>query len=395
MHSYSFLYNCKHTGRFGVMEKTDLQGYRAVYREPVVQTYRGHTMIGMPPPSSGGLALAQIFHWMEGYNVTDIAGGTDARWSGELVTRWIDAQNAAFADRNVYVGDADFVDVPVQGLLDRAYTDARREDLSDDYFVIPAPLDAGLPPGAADLRYAVAPPTNENGTTHASISDRDGSLVALTTTIEQGWGSGVVVPGRGFLLNNELTDFQDRGVGEDGLPYANRPEGGKRFRRTALGSDRDTLGGKRPRSSMTPTILLDSAGKPLMATGAPGGSTIIAGTANVVLQSIDLGIGEDRSFPSTDDEMAFLTDQPRVMSQNGATSTCELDLPSDVRRDAEARGCRFTYSSGIALVQSVVVVHPEEQDNGSVLFAGACDSKRQYQGEGVCKAAGLDSVEAV
>jgi gamma-glutamyltranspeptidase/glutathione hydrolase len=381
--------------RFGVMVESDLAGYRAVYREPVVTTYRGYTVLGMPPPSSGGIAMAQMLYWMEGYNIEEIGPeNVEDRWSGELITRWIDAQNAAFADRNLYVGDADFVDVPVQGLVDKSYNDDRRDSIADeDGNIAPWPIEPGVPEGATPGMYASSPPTLENGTTHASVSDKDGTIVAFTTTIEAVWGSGVVVPNRGFLLNNEMTDFQATGSAADGNLYANRPEGGKKPRTTALGADAETMGGKRPRSSMTPTILLDADGRPLMATGAPGGATIIAGTANVVLQAVDFGVGENRTFPATDDEVAEVTDAPRFMSQNGNTATHEVGFAEDypeILDDAIARGCVFgTPSNGIALVQTVVVVPESDGDDGRYVYAGACDSKRQYQGEDVCTASGL------
>ncbi len=242
----------ENTGKYGLMSEADLAGYVAVYRLPIVTSYRGRTLIGMPMPASGGTALAQIFNWMEGFEMPRRRTNFQPReMSAEVLHRFIDAQNAAFADRNLYAADADFADVPTAGLIEKGYTAARREEFSRLVSAASAPIPAGLPAGAS-TRYASAPPTAENGTTHFSVVDRVGTLVAFTTTIEANWGSGVVVPGRGFLLNNELTDFAAVGIdAESGLPFANAPEGGKRPRRTALGTeDAASVGGKRPRSSM-------------------------------------------------------------------------------------------------------------------------------------------------
>ena len=241
----------ENTGKYGLMSQADLAGYAAVYRSPIISTYRGRTLIGMPMPASGGTALAQIFNWLEGFEMPRRRTNFQPReMSAEVLHRFIDAQNAAFADRNMYAADADYADVPTVGLIEKRYAAARREELSRLVSAVPTPIPAGSPAGAS-AHYASAPPSAENGTTHFSVVDRDGTLVAFTTTIEANWGSGVVVPGRGFLLNNELTDFSAVGIDEEtGLPFANAPEGGKRARRTALGADAATVGGKRPRSSM-------------------------------------------------------------------------------------------------------------------------------------------------
>ena len=216
------------------------------------------------------------------------------------------------------------------------------------------------------------------------------------------------MPQRGFLLNNELTDFA--ALGEDpatGLPYANAPEGGKRPRRTALGADASSEGGKRPRSSMSPTIVLNADGSPLLATGSPGGSTIIAATASMLLNTLDLyddGEGVGDGPPRTDAGWQEATLMPRVMSQNGATATAESSLDRGARYVAEARGFNFSTSS-IGLVQTVGIVHELNAETGrkeddamprnrtakrrGMVFVGACDASRQYQGESECLAQGL------
>jgi len=191
----------------------------------------------------------------------------------ENLHRMIDAQNMAFADRNKFIGDADFADVPVEGLLDPKYIRHRRDNFTKPFSAIDTPIPPGNP--TPNPNYAVTFEDLEVGTTHWSIVDEKGNGIAFTSTIEGIMGSNLVVPGRGFLLNNELTDFESYESDENGLPYANAPEGGKKLRRTAVGSDANTYGGKRPRSSMTPTIIFNNTNDEMyLLTGSPGGSSI-------------------------------------------------------------------------------------------------------------------------
>jgi len=202
----------------------------------------------------------------------------DLESSGQLTVeslhRMIDAQNIGFSDRNKFMGDADFVDVPIQELLDKNYIRQRRDSLTKPFSAIGTPIPPGNPaPGKG--KYAVTSEDFEVGTTHWVIVDKQGNGVSFTSTIEENMGSALVVPGRGFLLNNELTDFETFESDGDGTPYANAPEGGKKLRRTALGNDANTYGGKRPRSSMTPTIIFNNTNQEMyLLTGSPGGSSI-------------------------------------------------------------------------------------------------------------------------
>ena len=295
--------------------------------------------------------------------------------------------------------------VPEPGFVSKAYAKARREELSPPFGSAAAPMLAGVPPGAEGFPYASMPEGEENGTTHFSVVDRFGTLIAYTTTIENNWGSGVVVPGRGFLLNNEMTDFSATAVDPStGLPFANRPEGGKRPRRTALGQeDQESLGGKRPRSSMSPTIVVEADGTPLLATGSPGGSTIIAATTSMLVNLLDLFRGEaEHGLPSTDAELSAVTVMGRTMAQNTGSATVEpagLAPPGggggpgstssragdNARWVLEARGFNIS-CSGVGLVQTVMVV---PSSGAPPLLIGACDTTRQYQGESNCLAQGF------
>jgi gamma-glutamyltranspeptidase / glutathione hydrolase len=250
--------------RGGRMTPADLAAYRVVERAPVLGSYRGYRIASMPPPSSGGLTLVQLLQLLEPFDLR--AGGHNAPRTLHLM---VEAMHLAYADRGRYMGDADFVAVPARGLLDPAYVDARRA-LIDPARANPAP-GPGDPfayePAAAVPAPAGAPGEDGPHTTHVTIVDGAGNVVSFTTTIEAVWGSGLVVPGYGFLLNNELTDFD-----------------------FAPGGANQVEPGKRPRSSMTPTIAF-RAGQPAFALGSPGGAAIIATVLQVFLNVVEHGLG--------------------------------------------------------------------------------------------------------
>jgi gamma-glutamyltranspeptidase/glutathione hydrolase len=232
--------------RPGLMELADLAGYRAPRRDPTVITYRGLKVYGMGPPSSGGSTVGEALNILEGY---DLAGMTRT----QALHRYLEASALAFADRGRYLGDPDYVDVPLAGLLSDSFAAERRALIGDTAATKP------VPPGD---------PTDNEGpsTTHLTVADRFGNVVSYTFTIESIGGSGITVPGYGFLLNNELTDFNFT------PGTANSPDGGKR-----------------PRSSMSPTIVT-SAGKPIVAVGSPGGSMIITTVLQILLNDLDFGM---------------------------------------------------------------------------------------------------------
>ncbi len=264
----------------GDITPADLAGYRAVRRDPVCIGYRAYQVCGMPPPTSGGVAVLQMLKLLEPFDI----GGLDplsADWA-HLIS---EAGRLAFADRNLYLADPDFVRVPVEGLLDVGYL-LRRAATIDVGSAI-GKAQPGDPPDKAGLDWAPGQAADLPSTTHLSIVDGAGNVVSMTSSIESQFGSGLFV--RGFLLNNELTDFSFRPV-RDGRTVANRVEPGKR-----------------PRSSMAPILVL-RGGSPALAIGSPGGSRIIGYVARATMAILDNGL----------DPQAAVS-LPHVVNRNGAT----------------------------------------------------------------------------
>ena len=245
----------------GVLSEVDLAIYRVKERPAVCASYRAHEVCGMGPPSSGAIAVGQTLGMLEGYDLS--AGPNDV-----TVRRLIgDASRLAFADRGRYVADSDFVPVPVEGMLDTSYLSERGALLAGDD-ALPE-VAAGNPTFDHALNWADDEAIELPSTSHISIVDSFGNVASMTTTIENGFGSRLMVGG--FLLNNELTDFSFRSH-RDGVPIANRVEPGKR-----------------PRSSMSPTIVMKD-GAPVIVAGSPGGSRIIGYTAQAIIGMIDWGL---------------------------------------------------------------------------------------------------------
>ena len=236
----------------------DMANYRAKVRAPVCAAYRVYQVCGMGPPTSGGLTVGQILGILEKFDAT--ATG----WNADFIHLYAEAAKLAYADRALYMADADYVAVPKAGLLDPAYL-ARRAGLIDRNYTL-GKAEAGTPPMKQALNLAPSINPSLPGTSHLVIRDAQGNAVSMTTTIETGFGSRVFV--RGFLLNNELTDF-DFMPSRNGRLVANRVEGGKR-----------------PRSSMAPTIVLRD-GRPVLLIGSPGGSRIINYVAKSIIAILD------------------------------------------------------------------------------------------------------------
>jgi gamma-glutamyltranspeptidase / glutathione hydrolase len=277
-----------HVWRRGLMTERDLRDYTAPSREPTRISYRGLDIWGMGPPSSGGSTVGETLNILEGYN--DLA--TDRTRALHL---FLESSRYAFADRNAYVADPDFFDVPLAGLLSDSFA-AERRALINPTHAAASPVAPGNPDddqGGPGLASADASHPRQS-TTHLVVSDRHGTVVSYTFTIESTGGNGIVVPGYGFLLNNELTDFNF-----DSQTHPNRADSGKR-----------------PRSSMSPTIVTRQ-GQPLLAVGSPGGSTIIPTVAQVLLERLDLGASlpeaiarpraAQRNTPATSAEPAFIS----------------------------------------------------------------------------------------
>jgi gamma-glutamyltranspeptidase / glutathione hydrolase len=238
-------------GDEGLLTEEDLAAYRAVWREPLTDDYRGSEIIAMPPPTSGGVAVIEMLNILEGYDL--VANGQS---SVSALHQIAEAQKLAFADREEYVADPDFVDVPTKQLTDETYAEDRRTEIDSEKAGSYGPGDLDENP--------------ESSTTHLSVIDVAGNAVALTCTIEQPLGSAVVAPGTGFLLNNELTDFSGPGT-------PNEPEPGKR-----------------PRSSISPTIVVEN-GEPVLVVGGAGGARIIMGTLFAIINTVDFGLDPARA----------------------------------------------------------------------------------------------------
>ncbi len=270
--------------RPGTLSAADLADYKPVKREAVCGTYRVWTVCGMPPPSSGGIAILQVLGLLQPFDIQ-----RDAPNDLRAIHLIAEASRLAFADRDRYVADPAFVDVPVAGLLSPAYLDERRKSMSPDRSM--GPVGPGVPPGYV-----------ERGTSHVSIVDRWGNAVSFTTTIEAPFGAHMMV--RGFILNNELTDFSPRPE-LDGKPVANRVQPGKR-----------------PRSSMSPTFVLDRDGKLVAALGSAGGARIIGDTLQALIGLLDWDLSAQAAV-----------DLPRVANLNGAT---ELEEGTPIADQADA-----------------------------------------------------------
>ncbi|MGE5265762.1 MAG: gamma-glutamyltransferase [Deltaproteobacteria bacterium] len=240
----------------------DLATYRIEEREPVCIRYRIYSVCGMGPPSSGGIAIAQILQLIEPFDLGDVVGGRPPAAGLHLV---LEAQKLAYADRGRYIADPAFVAVP-QGLVDPAYLAERRKMIDPAHAMPPPP--PGLPPGVEKRAHGSDATLETTGTSHISVVDAAGNAVAMTTTIEGVFGSGVMAGG--FLLNNELTDFSFLPADRDGQAIANRVEGGKR-----------------PRSTMSPTIVFDEKGGLHAILGSPGGGRIIMFVSKALVSLLD------------------------------------------------------------------------------------------------------------
>jgi gamma-glutamyltranspeptidase / glutathione hydrolase len=293
--------------RPGLMTAADLAGYRTVDRAPTRVGYRGHQVLGMGPPSSGGSTVGEALNILEGF---DLASESRTR----ALFHFLEASRVAFADRNRWVGDPAYVDVPLRGLLSQGFADERRCLIGERANVSPVPAGEPFPPfGPGCPAGAVAAGAGDRrGTSHLTVADRWGNVVSYTLTIEQTGGSGIVVPGYGFLLNNELTDFNPAPL-VPGVPDPNLP-----------------APGKRPRSSMSPTIVL-AGGRPVLALGSPGGATIITTVLQILVEHLD----RDRTLPQA-------IAAPRVSQRNSDPADAEpAFLASPVADRLEALGEQF------------------------------------------------------
>lgn len=238
----------------------DFSNYQVKMRAPICSAYRHYQVCGMGPPSSGALTTGQILGMLEHFDMKKIG------FSAKGIHLFAEASKLAYADRALYMADSDFVDMPTQGLLDTHYLHQRAQ-LIKEKIAAKTPVSAGNPPAKNTQSLASSQQKERPSTSHFNVVDADGNVVSITTTIEQGFGSGIMVGG--FMLNNELTDFSFKSHA-NGKKIANRIEGGKR-----------------PRSSMSPSIVFNADKQPILAIGSPGGSRIITYVAGAIIAMLD------------------------------------------------------------------------------------------------------------
>jgi len=290
-----------HVWRRGVMTMRDLHRYAAPERLPTHVNYRGLDVYSMGPPSSGGSTVGEALNILEGYPLSSMTREAALHY-------FLEASRYSFADRNAYLADPAYFDVPLSGLLSENYAATRRALIKE------TAAPGAVPPGDP------YPHEGAETTTHLTTSDKSGNVVSYTFTIESTGGAGLVVPGFGFLLNNELTDFNF-----DSTTHPNRVEGGKR-----------------PRSSMAPTIVT-KAGKPFLALGSPGGATIITTVLQILLDRVDLGMTLPQAIAD-----------PRASQRNALNTGAEPaflltpELPA-----LQARGHRFTNAGEIGAATGI------------------------------------------
>ena len=319
-----------HPSNPGDMTLADLAAYQVAERPAVCGPYRVYRICGMGPPSSGGIALLQILGALEQVPLSRLGAGPEAaHWMAE-------ASRLAYADRALYLGDPDFVSVPVAGLIDPRYIASRAASIDPNRSIGRAKAGEAGRRRAAQLMPSDGP---EHGTSHISVIDRDGNAVSMTTTIEDVFGSRLMTNG-GFLLNNELTDFSFL-PSDDGKPAANRVEPGKR-----------------PRSSMSPTIVFDAFDRLYVVTGSPGGSQIIGYVAKTLIAILDWRMDPQQAV-----------DFGNFGSRNGPT---ELEAGTESERwktALEAKGHTVTVGDMTSGTQAIVVTPAG--------FVGGADGRRE------------------
>ncbi len=299
--------------RSGQMTVDDLKNYRALDKAPTKVDYRGAEVYGMAPPSSGGMTVGEYLNIVEGFDLKSMP-------RARALHHMIEASALAFGDRNAYIGDDRFVNVPVTGILSQGFADERRRLIGPSPAAKPVPAGDPWPYNGGGTPRQGVNAYSDGSTTHLTTADKWGNVVAYTFTLEQISGSGIAVPGYGFLLNNELTDFST-----NPNDPANAP-----------------AGGKRPRSSMTPTVVLKD-GKPLLATGSPGSAVIITSVMQVLANHLDFGMSLPEAIAA-----------PRLSQQNAATTTAEAEMiNSPEGRELASLGHQFSTSSTLGNMTGV------------------------------------------
>ena len=305
----------------GLITLQDLAGYEVSFRTPVIGDYRGYGIISAPPPSSGGTHVIELLNIMENFNLS-IMGLNSAR----SIHAWAEAMRLMYTDRAMYMGDSDFVDVPIEGLTSKHYARSQFERIDMNSVMDPQP------PGDPW-------PTESGSTTHFSVADADGNMVAYTKTINHFFASGITVPGTGILLNDQMDDFDKR-----------------------PGQANSIIAGKKPLSSMSPTFLLKD-GKPFAAIGSPGGKRIITTMALLISNLVDFDMGIQAAI-----------DEPRICNYEDGPLKIESRIPADVQSALLQMGYELDVKKDFDLyfggAQGVVIDH----QSGELL--GGADPRR-------------------
>lgn len=297
----------------GIISLADLKNYKAIFRTPVVFDYKGHTILSMPPPSSGGVLVQQMLKMLEERPLPSY--GFQTAKSVQLIT---EVERRSYADRAEHLGDPDFYQVPMKAMVSPAYLALRMADYDSTKASLSTNIRAGI------LKESME-------TTHLSVMDAEGNAVSVTTTLNGGYGSRVVVGGAGFFLNNEMDDFSV----QPGVPNMFG----------AIGGVANAIApGKRMLSSMTPTIVL-KGGKPFMVVGTPGGTTIITSVLQSIINVIDYGMNAFDAVNKPKFHHQWLPDEVKV----------EKDFPIDVRRQLEAMGYKIVESSAWSATEMILI----------------------------------------
>lgn len=308
----------------GLITMEDMKNYTPTIREPVHGSYRGYDIYSMSPPSSGGVHVVQILNILEGYPI-----GEYGHNSAKTIHLMAEAMKRAYADRSYYLGDDDFVKVPLKGLISKEYAARIRSEINMARATASSTISQGTPQDY-----------ESNETTHFSIVDKFGNAVSNTYTINFSYGSGIVVKGAGFLLNNEMDDFSAK----PGVPNAYGLRGGEANRIEP---------GKRMLSSMSPTIVKDGD-KNFLVTGSPGGSRIITTTLQVIMNVIDHGLNIQSAVAAPRVHHQWLPDELRI----------EEGISVDTLRILEQKGHKVQQKAAMGAIQSIMV-------RDGVMYGGA------------------------
>ncbi len=299
----------------GVMTMQDLNDYQAVIREPVRGNYRGHEILSMPPPSSGGTHIVQILNILENFPISYTGHN-----SADTIHLMAEAMKLAYADRSEYLGDSDFAQVPIKGLTSKGYAKELSQKINRYHAA-----------AAEDVKPGNPSPYESNETTHYSVVDKQGNAVSNTYTINFSYGTGLVAEGTGILLNNEMDDFSAK----PGVPNAYG----------LIGGDANAIEpSKRPLSSMSPTIVLKD-GKLFLVTGSPGGSRIITTTLQVIMNVIDHDMNVAEATNAARIHHQWLPDEIRV----------EKGLSKDTVEELVEKGHKVKIKNAMGSTQSIML----------------------------------------